>query len=118
MNASRDASEYLALADRHFKIGKYDDGSVLLYRAVAQAMELVAEARGQQCEGEDDMHALALMLDEEHGPPGWHIGGLASACAFNDNAQFHYLDYNDLLTSRPLVEELVERLVEYQKGGV
>ena len=111
------AHEYLAMADRHFKAGNYDDGAVFLYRAVARAMELVAETRGQRCEGEDEMHALALRLDEEYEPSGWHIGGLASACAFNDNAKFHYLDYHDLLTSRSLVEELVERLVEYRKDG-
>lgn len=105
---------YLELADTFFNSGKNDDGSVMLYKAVSSAMHMLAEVWGVPCEGEDDMHALASELDEKYGPQGWHFGTLASACAFNDNAKYHYLDYDELLTSRPSVSLLVDRLTGYR----
>lgn len=115
--AEENVREHLAMADRLFSDGNNDQAAMCLYRAVVFAMKLAAEWRGQECEGEEDMHALALNLDEEYGPPGWHVTGVATACAFHDNAQLHYLDYDDLLDSRPLVRDLVEQLVKYRNGG-
>ena len=105
---------YLEVADALFSDGKNDDGSVMLYQAVSSAMQMLAEVWGVPCEGEDDMHTLASQLDEKYGPQGWHFGALASACAFNDNAKYHYLDYDELLTSRPSVSQLVDRLTSYR----
>lgn len=104
---------YLALSDREFESGNYDEGAVFLYQAVSQAMRLLAKARYAPIEGEGGLHSLAHRLDIDNDTPGWHFNALAAACALNDNAQFHDLDYEELLNSRPLVHELIHRVLRY-----
>ena len=106
---------YLALADREFDAGNNDEGAVFLYQAVSCALKFLALARYTPVEGEDGLHSLANRLDLDHGTESWHFNVLAAACALHDNAQFHDLDYDELLNSRPLVRELVHRVVGYEQ---
>ena len=76
-------------------------------------MKSLAKARYAPIEGEEGLHSLANRLDHDHGTEGWHFNALAAACALHDNAQFHDLDYEELLSIRPIVRELVQRVVEY-----
>ncbi len=107
------AYNYLSLSDREFDAGNNDEGAVFLYQAVSCAMKSLAKARYTPIEDEEGLHSLANRLDLDHGTEGWHFNALAAACALHDNAQFHDLDYGDLLNGRQIVRELVHRVVGY-----
>ena len=107
------AYNFLALADREFDAGNNDEGAVFLYKAVSYALQYLAEARYTPILDEEGLHCLANRLDFDYGTEGWHFNALAAACALHDNAQFHDLNYDELLSGRPLVRELVNRVLKY-----
>lgn len=104
---------YLSLSDREFDTGNYDEGSVFLYQAVSCAMKHLAQSRNSPIEDERGFHSLASQLDLDRGTQGWHFNALAAACALHDNAQYHDLNYDELLNGREVVRELVHRVLEY-----
>ena len=108
------AYNFLALADREFDAGKQRRRcGIPLAKAVSYALQYLAEARYTPILDEEGLHCLANRLDFDYGTEGWHFNALAAACALHDNAQFHDLNYDELLSGRPLVRELVNRVLKY-----
>lgn len=115
-NTARKApAERLAAADAAFAAGKYDEGSELLFQAVAGALAQLAEVWGQPCDSRAELRAFARWLDEKHGADGCHALNLSTAHTLHDNAKYHFMPPDDIDFCRPVVREFVTTLLSYRQ---
>ncbi len=110
----------LDLADQAISLGDHDGGSILLWRATEAALRDLAAHYGQPHDDEDDLVRFAKWLDVKHKRDidNWHLVAYFAAGAFNDNAKWHYEDWEEMRYSVPNVHKFVETLLGYQKASL
>ena len=109
------AYRYLEEAGLAIEAGNISAGAVLLYTSVEHTMSCLARERGLPCKTRQDLSSFASMLDEEHESQHLHFVNFASASALRDNTVHNFVDQEELMLSRPDLEEFVGLLMTYWK---
>ena len=112
--------QLLDLADQAISLGDHDGGSILLWRATQAALCDLAEHYGQPHDDEDDLIRFAKWLDVKHKRDidNWHLVNFFAAGAFQDNAKWHYEDWEEMRYSVPDVHQFVKLIRSYQEIAV
>ena len=111
------AYRYLEEAGLAIEAGNISAGAVLLYNSIEHTMSCLARERGLPHKTRQDLSAFASILDEEHESQHLHFVNFASASALRDNVVHNFADQEDLMLSRPDLEEFLDLLMSYWKQG-
>lgn len=103
--------QFLAESDQAFAAGEYDDGSELLFQAVAGALSQLAADYGHPCATREELRAFARWLDEKHGLDRYYTRDLMVALTYHDNAVYHFIPPDEVEFCRPVVRKFVAALL-------
>ena len=111
--------QLLDLADQAISLGDHDGGSILLWRATEAALCDLAEHYGQPHGNEEELTRFAKWLDVKHKRDieNWHVVNFFAAGAFQDNAKWHYEDWEEMSYSVPDVHAFVKLIQSYQEAA-
>ena len=107
------AYRYLEEAGLAIEAGNISAGALLIYSSIEHAMSCLARERGLPHSTRQDLSAFASILDDERESEHLHFVNFASAGALRDNTVHNFVDQNELMLSRPDLEEFVGLLMTY-----
>ena len=104
--------QHLDAADRHFAAGEMLQCSAELWQAGLRALQMVAEARGWECQTEKDFYAVVNRLAAKTDDPYRLRAGLGAPEIFRANAEFDFLDDVEIAYYRKLVPRFIDNLFD------
>ena len=108
------AREFLSGADIEFAKPDTRQGSEKLWGAATQAVIVMAENRGWECDSHRALKNAAERLGVEFGDQS--IGyGFSAAEKFHWNSYHNFMEDFELESDRPVVHEFVERMLAYHE---
>ena len=102
--------KHLDAADRHFAAGELLQCSEELWQAGLRALQMVAEARGWECQTEKDFYAVVNRLAAKTDDPFVLRAGLGGPELFRANAEYDFLDDVEIAYYRKLVPRFIDNL--------
>ena len=104
--------QHLDAADRHFAAGEMLQCSAELWQAGLRALQMVAEARGWECQTERDWNAIVNRLAVKLDDPFVLQAGLGPPELFRANAEYDFLDDVEIAYYRKLVPRFIDNLFD------
>lgn len=113
---ARQARVFLAQSDQEFAKGDVLQASEKLWGATSHAIKAVAEQRGWDHGKNSHRRLVVRRLAEEH-EELWLRAGFAAAEQFHANFYNKFMEDDAIDDYRPIVHELVERLLNGSRTG-